>query len=126
VRLLAVERLWRTALLEAMIPAPRPGLPAMAELDLDAFWLRFDEIAPAHLQLGMRAAAWPVAVALPLALGYRRPLHLLDAEQRDAVLQRAATLPVASSLLEIVKLVACLAYFDAERVQLGVRGGPAS
>lgn len=118
---LPVERRLRDAVLEAMVPSPGDGLPAMADLDLDAFWARFEETAPAHLQLAMRAAAVTLGAVLPRALGLGG-LDSLPRGDRDRVLERAGSLPVVADLLEIAKIVACLAYFDDGGVQARVRG----
>ena len=45
------------ALLDAMIPAPGNGLPAMAEIDRRAFWREFASAAPWTLRFGFRVAA---------------------------------------------------------------------
>ena len=52
-RLTRLEARWRDALLAAIVPAPGRGLPALAALDLAAFWSRFERAAPLHLQLGL-------------------------------------------------------------------------
>lgn len=117
------ERRWRRALFEAVLPAPQGGLPAMAEIDLERFWPRFDGVAPAHLRLGLRVATVALGALLPLAAGHRRTLDRLDPAVRDRMLRRAERLPLLRELLEVVKIVACLAYFDDDRVQRRVRDG---
>ena len=52
----ATEVRLRDALLAAILPAPGRDLPGIDELDLDAFWARFDTSAPAHLRVGLRTA----------------------------------------------------------------------
>ena len=114
---LPIERRLRDAVLEAMVPAPDNGLPAMADLDLDAFWARFEETAPLHLQFAMRAAAVTLGSVLPRVLGHFGALDSLSPTHRDQVLERAAALPLFADLVDIVKIVACLAYFDDGGVQ---------
>ena len=94
---------------------------------------RLDPAIPAHRvgeqglrgggRLALRAATW-ILGALPFFLGYRRPIDRLDPAQRDAALRRAAELPVARDLIEVLKLIACFAYFDDDAVQAAARAGP--
>ncbi|MCB9780237.1 MAG: hypothetical protein H6742_16840 [Alphaproteobacteria bacterium] len=106
----------RDALITAMIPAPGDGLPALGDLDLRGFWPRFQAAAPWHLRAGLALCTVVVGTVLPLLLRGRR-LATLDADGRDAVLQRADRLPLCRDLLEVARLVACLAYFDDDGVQ---------
>lgn len=117
-----LERSWRDALIAAIVPAPGRGLPALSELDLERFWARFEETAPTHLRLGMRAASIGIGGVLPFLLGHSRALPGLDEDQRDAVLQRALHLPVFADLARVAKVVACLAYFADPGVQAKARG----
>lgn len=117
-----LERRWRDALMASIIPAPGRGLPALSELELDRFWARFDETAPPHLRLGVRAASVGIGGVLPWLLGYFRTLPALDDDQRDAVLQRALRLPLFADLAKVAKIVASLAYFADPAVQATARG----
>ena len=117
-----LERRWRDALMASSIPAPGRGLPALSELELDRFWARFDETAPPHLRLGVRAASVGIGGVLPWLLGYFRTLPALDDDQRDAVLQRALRLPLFADLAKVAKIVASLAYFADPAVQATARG----
>ncbi len=116
------ELRWRDALLASLIPAPRADLPAMSDLELGAFWRRFQATAPPHLRLGLRAAGFAIGGVLPRVLGHSRSLADLDASQRDLVLQRADRLPILAKLLEVAKIVACLAYFADPEVEAIIRG----
>ena len=107
----------RDALLDAMIPAPGNGLPALAQVDRREFWPRFASAAPWHLRLGFRAATWLIGGLAPLLLGYRATFARLDEDARDDVLQRTSQLPGGDALLLLLKLVACFAYFDDAGVQ---------
>lgn len=107
----------RDALLDAMIPAPGNGLPAMAQVDRREFWRRFASAAPWHLRLGCRAATWLIGGVAPLVLGHRATFARLDEDARDDVLQRTSQLPGGAALLLLIKLVACFAYFDDPGVQ---------
>ncbi len=119
---LPIERRWRDALLDALLPAPGSGLPAMAEVDRRAFWPRFDRTAPLHLRAGFRLATAVLAGLAPRLLGHRGTLAGLDAAARDDVVRRAAHAPVLSELVLVAKLVACFAYFDDPAVQAAARG----
>ena len=117
----ATERAWRDALIAAMIDAPQT-LPAGQDVALDRFWPRFEAHAPLHLAWGFRLATFLIAGALPWLLLRLKTLPHLSPGGRDAVLQRANRLPLFKDLLEIVKIIACLAYFDDEEVQDRARG----
>lgn len=118
---MAVKRPSSHALLAAVIPAPSEHFPDLADLDLSAFWRRFQDTAPLHLRLGFRLAVVVLGHVLPRLMGNLRSLGKLNAEKRDRVLLRAARLPVAADLLEVAKIIACMAYFDAPSVQMAIR-----
>ena len=112
----------RDALVAAMLPAPGEGLPAAGDLDLSRFWPQFDAVAPLHLRLAFRAATVTLAGMLPFALGYRHSFAALDEDEREDVLQRAATIEATAALLDIVKIVVAFAYFNDAHVENVVRG----
>jgi hypothetical protein len=112
----------RDALVAAMLPSPGGGLPAAGDVDLSAFWPRFDAAAPIHVRLAFAAATIGIAGVLPLTLGHRHTLEGLDEDARDAVLQRAAKLKAVAPLLDIVKIVVAFAYFDDPHVEAIARG----
>ncbi len=116
------ERRSRDALLDAMIPTPGGGLPAMENVDRSAFWPRFEQSAPWIVKAGFRLATGAITIVAPFLLGYRRTFAGLDAASRDDVLRRSASLPGGAELLEIAKIVACFAYFDDAEVQAIARG----
>lgn len=116
------ETRWRAALLEALLPPVDGGLPPISSVDLEAFFGRFDRAAPPHLALGFRAATALVGGLLPRILGQGASLADLDDDARDAVVRRAASLPLFGDLLEVAKVVACLAYFQDAAVQEHARG----
>ena len=118
----AFEARWRDALLEAMIPEPGGGLPAMARVERWAFWPRFERSAPLPLRVGLRVATWLIGGVAPFLLGHGRVFTRLDAAAREDVLRRAERLPGGTDLLLVVKLVACFAYFDDPGVQSVARG----
>ena len=111
----------RDALVLAILPQPRPELPDPARLDRARFWQRFDQVAPLPLRVGTHLAAVLVVGLLPWLLA-GRPWRRLDLAARDALLQRAAELPLLCDLLELARLVACFAYFDDDGVQDAFRG----
>lgn len=103
---------WRDALVAAILPAPGNGLPAAAALDLSGFWPRFSAAAPFHLRLGWNVAVVVLAGGLPRLLGYRGSLTALGEEEREAVVARAWRTALLGPLVEVAKVVACMAYFS--------------
>lgn len=118
----AFERRQVDALLSAILPPPDHAKIGWREIDLDPFWAGFGAAAPIHLRLGLRAAVWTLAVGWPAAAtDDRRSLaDRAPAEQR-ALIERAAQRPPLAELLELLKVVAALAFFDDDRVQAAVR-----
>jgi len=106
----------------AVIGDPQPPMPAFSAVDLGPFWRTFDDRAPVHLRGGLRMATVMLGIVLPRLLGHGRGLVGLSADDRDAVVQKAATLPLFSDLLEVAKLVGCFAYFSGPAVQDAARG----
>jgi hypothetical protein len=123
---LPFEARWRAALLAAMIPAPDARRPGLDAVECRGFWPRFEQAAPWTLQSGLRVATLVLGGPVPLLLGHRRTFARLDAAARDDVLRRADRLPGVGALLQIVKLVACFAYFDDPAVQAAIRGSRTS
>lgn len=128
--LAATEARLRDTLLATVLPVldgasdgvsggDRPGL---GDLDLSAFWARFQVVAPLHLRLALRVATWGVGAFLPCVLLAGTGLVAMDAPAREALIQRAARLPLFADLLEVSKLVATLAYFSDPAVQDRTRG----
>ena len=112
----STERRFRDELLHAILPAPGRGLPALSALDLSAFWARFDEVAPLHLQLGLRAAALLCGGLLPRILT-GRSLAALSETERSRALARLTAAPGGATLIEVAKVVAGLAYFSDPHVE---------
>ena len=108
----------RDLLVRAILPWEAAGLPAP---DLTGFWPRFDEVAPGHLRVAFRACAVTFGWVLPVAM-FGRPLARLSRDETDAMLCRIEVVPGARDLLEVAKIVACLATFADARVQQHVRG----
>lgn len=101
----------RDALISSVIPKPGASLPPLADVPLDPFWKRFDAVAPPHLKLGVGVATVALGVALPLAM-YGRTMAALTPSEREEFLARAQGVPGAAVLLDVVKIVGCLAYFN--------------
>jgi hypothetical protein len=102
----------------ACLPVPA-GHP---HVDAEVFLDRFDAAAPAHLRLALTAATILFGGVLPRLMGHWGAIDSLTAEAADAVLHRAERLPAVGPLMEVVKLVACFSHFDADEVQVHVRG----
>ena len=117
-----VRRSARDALVVALLGDPADGLPSPRDLDLERFWRHFDAAAPLHLRAGFGAATILVAIVVPRLLGHGHGLAHLDPDAADAVVQRAAGLPLVNAVVEVAKIVACFAYFSDDRVTDAVRG----
>jgi len=115
------RRSTRDALVIALLGDPGDGLLDPADLDLDAFWIRFDDAAPLHLAAGFRAATVGIGTVLPRLLGHVNGLGGLSLDDADAVIQRADRLPGFTLLAEVAKVVACFAYFSDPRADRAVR-----
>lgn len=114
----------RDALLSAMLPPSRAGAPRVDELELAAFFARFDAAAPAHLRLGWRATVLVLGAVWPRALGHRGSFATLDDDARDEALVRAEGVSALAPLLDVLKLVVSLVYFSDARVEALFRGAP--
>jgi hypothetical protein len=110
----------RRAVVESVLGRPQRLAPP-SSIDLTSFWMRFDAVAPLHLRLGFAASVFVLGLVLPLCM-LRGPLHRASASAREVVMARADRSGVLSPFVEVAKLVACMAYFDSELVQDGVRG----
>jgi len=127
---LPMEQRWRDCLLAAVLPSePATGRPGLGDLDPGDFWDRVRQVAPPLVLLGIRAAVWVLTWSPPLLLGRLRTFGGLSPEQQDALLVRAASsrwYPLRQ-LVDLLKLMACFAYFRhrAVREPLGVPGGSA-
>lgn len=113
-----IERRWRDVLLAAAIP-PGERHPGLASVPPEPFWTEFEQAAPPILKVGFRSAVWALTWA-PVLLE-AAPLHELDEDRRDAVLQELAASrnPLVRQWVLAVKLVACFAYFRDDRVRAG-------
>jgi hypothetical protein len=121
VPLFAFERRWLLAAFEAVLPSgahDRLVLGA-AEVDMDAFLVDLGARAPGRFLLGLRAAAWLIVLATPLAL--RRPCRFVaqPVAARERVLRwfAARRSYLLRELPMLVKMVACLGYADRPEVQ---------
>jgi hypothetical protein len=102
----------RDAVLSTVLPSPGPGWPTFAELDLAAFWRRFAEVAPLHLRFGFALSIWVLGALWPRLAGCMGALPDLAPARRDELIVRASRKPLLRELLDVVKMVAALAYFD--------------
>lgn len=89
-----------------MLGGPPSDLPPLTDEHMRAFWRRFDAAAPIHLRAGVRVAT--TLLSLPPGDPGRN-------------LARAERLPGAGQLVELVRLVACFAYFSDPDVDAGFR-----
>ncbi len=103
----------RDALVRALLPLDRP-------LDTSSFWARFDAVAPLHLRAAFATGVLLLAVVGPL-LVTGRTLRASDPGQRERFVTRAAHAPGVRALVPALKLVACWAWFDDDRVDAAIR-----
>ncbi len=81
---------WRDTLLAGILPAgERHG--GVVSLDLEEFWSTFAERAPRDLRLVWRLSVWLLTWWAVVQAG--RPLHALQAPQRERLLQSWADSP---------------------------------
>lgn len=120
------ETAWRDALFGAMLPrGVRPERrPGFADLDLAAFWPRFDDAAPWTLRWGVRASVWALTwLPGPLGFGWR-PVARLPLEVRDryvtALLESDRW--IVRQLTDTLKIVLCFAYFQDPSVRARLDG----
>ena len=114
------ERRWRAALVQTVIGHPT-HLPSVETLDLSDFWDRFEQTAPLHVKLAFRTANLTLSSVLPRVMGHHHSLDKLTPEIQNQVIERALTVPPLSPLLDVAKIIACLAYFDGPEVQSRAR-----
>ena len=120
---------WERRCLDAMFAATIPAsgdTPSLGGLDLDGFWERFERAAPFELKLGLRVAVIGLGVGGPLLLlKTPRSFLQLDDASRDRMLSEAIESSnfLVRQLATVLKVVACMAYFDDPTVQARVRAG---
>ena len=105
-----IERRWCQDLLEAMVPG-------LEELDLAAFWDRFDRVAPPMLRVGLRSSVWALTWLPVPMLRTARHFSRLSPEQRDRFLERAneSRAYLLRQLVTTVKVTACFAVMEDQR-----------
>ncbi|MBM4344324.1 MAG: hypothetical protein FJ100_13220 [Deltaproteobacteria bacterium] len=118
------ETAWRDALFGAMLPrgVGRSGRPGFADLDLAAFWSRFERAAPWTLRWGLRASVW-LLTWLPGPLGFGwRSVARLRADDRDRYVAMLLDSDhwVLRQLADTLKIVSCFAYFQDPAVRARV------
>lgn len=107
----------RDALIVVLLPAPHSGLPALGTQDRRVFWARFDGVAPLHLRLALRGLAYGLVWVYPMMQWPPRPWSKCSVVEREALLRRFSGIPGLGAALDLVKVVACFAYFDEDGVQ---------
>lgn len=117
------ERAWCTALLSALVPGD-DRLPALEDLDLEAFWARYGEAAPPMLRFGLRASVDLLALSPPILLGRAATVSGLTPEEREELLERALVSPVflVRQLATTIKLIGLMAYLRDPRARARVGG----
>jgi hypothetical protein len=106
----------RDALVRALLPLDAP-------LDTGTFWPRFDRSAPTHLRAALAVGVAVLAVLGPL-LTTGRTLRASSPDQRERFITRAAAAPLVRALVPVLRLVACWAWFDDDRVDAVIVGPP--
>ena len=118
------ERRWLACLLGALIPAGGPGRGGLASVSLASFWELFEATAPPLLRIGLRTATWLFSLAPIAYVGRPCTFASLDPDARDRVLVGAAgsRIFLVRQLMDVLKFIACLAYFHDDGVRASVRG----
>ncbi len=118
-------------LLALILPQPVPGATAWTRLDWPAFWRTFDARAPLHLRLGLVVAALLVGgcyLRLRLGPGWRQAGDAAapptTRERLDLALGDASRGVLLGQLVEVLKVVASLAYFDDAATDRALRDAP--
>jgi hypothetical protein len=112
----------RDALIVVLLGAPAGGAPALSTMDRRAFWKRFDVVAPLHLRLAVRGLAFGLVWVYPLMVWPPRPWFQRTLAEQEDVLRRFAGVAGLGAALDLIKVVACFAWFDDDRVQDEFRG----
>lgn len=118
-RLGAREKAAAELVFAAMIPGEAAGLPRFDAIDRGAFWRCIDEAPGPTFGVGLRVMVHAMIWLPVFYAGYRRPLHALPPERREAFVAQLADDPryLVRQLVAALKTLACFAYFDAPAVR---------
>ena len=124
-RLAAFEKRWAEALFAAILAPETAGLPAFESIDRQAFWRCIEEAPGPLFGIGLRGMVH-LLTFLPLvepggpgASRPRRPFFALPPEARRelvAALEHDPRFAVRQAL-HALKMLACMAWFDAPAVR---------
>jgi len=118
------ERAWLLAIFSAMLPSGHSErLPLGArDAPMEAFLDEFERTAPLDTRLGVRAALWVVTLAPLPWLGRPRLFAGLAAPEQVALLEQMSASPIylLRELPMLLKVIACMGYAAAPRVQARV------
>jgi hypothetical protein len=121
------ELTWRDELCRAALPTvDGVDLPGWDAGDTEAFWARFEEIAPASLRRGWRLGVWAATLAACVRRGPRR-LRTMTPTERDAFLDDLAThrWHTMRQVASVLRLVVAFGYLTDPAVRgLVCEGSP--
>jgi hypothetical protein len=114
------ERRWRDELSRAALPvADGCGLPAWADVDTEALWRRFDEVAPPAMRRAWRVTVWLTTLGPLMRLGRPRRFGRLSAAEQDAWLAAMGEhrSRAVAQLASLLRLVVCVTYLGDDAVR---------
>lgn len=125
-RLTETERRWAEGLFAAILGAGEGGSPSFDEIDRTTFWEIFESAPSPLVRAGLRPMLHTLTF-LPLAMGFGAPFFRLDAVERGRFLETAARdrRYFVRQSVSTLKMLACFAYFEDERVRARHQGRPA-
>lgn len=123
----ALERRWAEALFDAILGVDgRGALPAFEHVDRTVFWSALHRAPAPSFRWGLRAFVWALTLLPVASARWRRPFFALPREARLAAVaswERSRSYTVRQ-MLGALKILACFAYFDDDRVRRAVARSP--
>jgi hypothetical protein len=116
------ERRCLYTLMRAILPLDE-SWPTFDASKHDAFWTLWKESAPLSVKFGFRAAVWIMTFIAPLLIARPVPFFLLSPANQTHLLHRcdASNIALFRQLIELLKTLTCLIYFQGNDVQQYVR-----
>jgi len=114
------ERAWAEPLFAAILgPTEEHGLPAFGAIDLDGFYRAIDAAPGPTFAPGLRAMVYALTFAPVADRRFGKPFYALPPEARLRCIEAMAEDPryVVRQMLSTLKILACFAYFEDERVR---------
>ena len=117
------EQHWAHELFIAALPGSK-NYPGIDKVDLTQFWSQFNKAGPPTLKLGFRASIWVLNFAAPMHIGQWNMFCNLSESEKNLALERCAKSKsgMVRQMVEIIKIIVCMAYFQDQEVQKQFRG----